>query len=107
VLGLPYATPATDMWQAGCLVYALCTGQDLFAPSASEALQLGLDDSHLAEMTSVLGRMPRDMIEASPLKDRCAGRGGQQPAPWCWGHGQLLTALPLAAWTWASPQGWA
>lgn len=84
VLALEYRTPACDMWQAGLTVYALATGQDLFAPQVRGAGQgvpppppgttpegdWDLDDWHLAELVGVLGRPPFELVAASPLVRR-------------------------------------
>lgn len=75
VLGLPYESPSYDMWQLACCVYALSTGQELFSPEDND--DLDLNDRHLVDMVSVLGRVPVKLVEQSPVRGRYFMRSGR------------------------------
>ncbi|GBF95545.1 hypothetical protein Rsub_08526 [Raphidocelis subcapitata] len=97
VLGLEYRAPPYDMFSLGCCLYALATGSDLFAPAAAAAADwqarpkggggeagaaaagpvgaraedlsgLDLNDAQLAQLQALFGRLPREMVGASPLR---------------------------------------
>ncbi len=65
---MPYEAPAYDMWSLGCLLYTLSTGADLFSPEPSG--DMDVNDRHLAAMAGVLGRLPVEMVKASPIHQR-------------------------------------
>jgi serine/threonine protein kinase len=71
VLGLEFVAPACDIWHFGCMMFELATGKGLLdqfdyhgimdlIPKAARQYY-GDDDCYLLEMTSVFGRLPKNV----------------------------------------------
>lgn len=64
ILGLPY-DESCDIWALGCTIYELLTGNILFDPDDYD------DDKKrclLNQIYSMVGEFPKDLIDASPLR---------------------------------------
>ena len=57
-----YYDTKSDIWVVGCILYELLNGCSLFDFSDFVGNDIEKDRYHLAQMYSVLGKMPRDMI---------------------------------------------
>lgn len=64
LLGLPY-DETCDMWALGCTIYELLTGTILFDPDEYETDK---KRCMLHQICAKLGKFPKDLIDASPLK---------------------------------------
>ena len=58
IVGAEYDTSA-DIWSYACLMFELATGDLLFDPRASETGSYTRDEDHLAQMTELLGHIPK------------------------------------------------
>lgn len=56
ILGSKYSTSA-DLWSFACICFELATGDVLFDPSIGD--NYGRDEDHLAQMSELLGMVPR------------------------------------------------
>ncbi|KAK5167389.1 uncharacterized protein LTR77_007088 [Saxophila tyrrhenica] len=66
-----------DIWAFGCLVYEIFTGFQLFAISDFGSTETENNDSHLLEMTDVLGPLPPALYEKWDRRHRYFGPGGE------------------------------
>lgn len=64
ILGLPY-DEMCDMWALGCTIYELLTGTILFDP---DDYDIDKKRCLLQQIHAQLGRFPKELIDASPLK---------------------------------------
>mgnify|MGYP003084743291 CR=1 FL=1 len=64
MLGLHWGCPA-DIWSHACMIYELLTGDFLFAPK--QTAHYSKVDDHFAQFTELLGPIPREMLERSPV----------------------------------------
>jgi serine/threonine protein kinase len=58
IVGAKYDTSA-DIWSLACLIFELATGDLLFDPRASETDDYDRDEDHLAQMSELLGKIPK------------------------------------------------
>lgn len=55
-----------DIWSVGCMIYELLTGKALFNPIKSK--RFNTDRTHIFGMISVLGPIPKDLVDSSKNK---------------------------------------
>lgn len=66
ILGYSY-NKNCDIWSVGCLIYELLTGKTLFDPD--KQMRLSRDQYHIYDMICLLGKIPKELIQESKLKN--------------------------------------
>lgn len=59
-----------DIWSAGCLLYELLIGQQLFAICTVGCSREEYNDDHLISMHDILGQLPADLMEKWPRRSK-------------------------------------
>ncbi|ELP87206.1 dual specificity protein kinase lkH1, putative [Entamoeba invadens IP1] len=65
MLGLHWGCPA-DIWSHACVIFELLTGDFLFSPK--QTMQYSKVEDHFALFIELLGPLPKEMIDKSPVK---------------------------------------
>ncbi|KAL0940234.1 serine/threonine-protein kinase SRPK3 [Colletotrichum truncatum] len=67
-----------DTWSFGCLVFELITGVALFQIPPFGLSDEAVKDTHLIQMTDILGPLPDDLLENWPARSKYYGPEGER-----------------------------